>query len=667
MPLRAPPKVVVGRYALLVFRDGRFLRSLGAVKHRISVGSGSWCDIVLEAEGIPLHWGTITDRTGEVLVELAGGGRLPLRPFEPLAIGPFLVYRVPAGRDVEEAAREIEAGLLAGRGPVEEDHEQALEDLIQPEEAAPFAEPATLETPPPPPPRPAPRDLPVEATRLEPVAESKSAREQAFGDELHLPRGRRAAGTPVELPKKARLAMEYGAGASAAPAAPPAQSAPRPATVAAPAAAVMRAPAGAPKSGGFLAGLTGSFDRQKAEAAPDAAEDDAAGGDAGAEPLARRTTVRHYEQMNPGKTYPLLVIISAGKVERPVEREVVQVESETGFVVARESPMVRIEPVLPGCAVAPSAIDVDCTATLAEAKFVVTPIVEGEIPEARIEVRHEGKVIDVVPIPCRVAKQTIAKVSAAFSAVSPFAMQALRIADGRSGDHGFVANAALDVLHDAQSAAGGPLALGIALAAVAALVALVFYLKNRPKEGAPIVRFMDYSTALPAEDDLAVSRLKARLVILAVDARRLVPIVKRTTTIGRDPSCDVVLSDPSVAPRHAEVVFDGATLRIRAIGGAALEIEGRAVGEADLAKDDISLKVGRVALWFCREARDERLDAAGAAEEIVAALVARLPGAETEIRAAFAGGRPARGAAAELMARGKLDVPTWRQVASGFG
>src|SRR5207302_507285 len=115
--------------------------------------------------------------------------------------------------------------------------------------------------------------------------------------------------------------------------------------------------------------------------------------------------------------------VSAGKVERVVMRDVAQVESETGFSVTKESPFVRIEPVIPGCAVAPSAIEVDCTASIAEAKFHVTPIIEGFMPDARIEVRHEGRVVDRVPIPTRVAKQTAAKVSAAFSFVSPFAMK----------------------------------------------------------------------------------------------------------------------------------------------------------------------------------------------------------------------------------------------------
>jgi hypothetical protein len=460
-----------------------------------------------------------------------------------------------------------------------------------------------------------------------------------------------------------------GAGRAAAWGAPAGQPAPAPATVTKAEAASgpsARAPvvAAAPPAPLGKPTAAPGADREARNAVGLAAADDQ--GEGGA--LARRTTVRHYTQMNPGRTYPLLVIISAGKVERVVLQEVAQVESETGFTVSRESPMVRIEPVLPGCAVAPAAIDIDCTAAVAEAKFHVTPIIEGDLAEARIEVRHEGRVIDIVPIPTRVAKQTMAKISATFSAVAPIATKILHLANrgGGAGEDDVVGRAAA-LLADLEKAVGGPAAFAVAVALVGAFFALVFYVRNRAREGDPIVRFLDYAAALPAEEDLSVVRLKARIAVLVHDARLLVPIRKRRTTLGKDPACDIVVKDGSVHGRHAEIIFDGERLRIRSLGGAPLLVEDQPAVQGDLRGDEVALRLAKAPLLYFREARDDDLDSEGSRERLVDALVARLPMFEAEVRAAFADpSRPSRACGADLMAKGRLDLPTWREVLRGL-
>jgi Inner membrane component of T3SS, cytoplasmic domain/Protein of unknown function (DUF3662) len=58
---------------------------------------------------------------------------------------------------------------------------------------------------------------------------------------------------------------------------------------------------------------------------------------------------------------------------------------------------------------------------------------------------------------------------------------------------------------------------------------------------------------------------------LALRVRKGVPPnarvqLDRATLVGRDPACDLVLSDPRVSRRHLEIVPDGAVLRFRDLG-----------------------------------------------------------------------------------------------------
>src|SRR5207247_2079033 len=65
-----------GRYALLIFRGGRFLRSIGVIKRRITIGRDRWCDVVLDDAAIPARWGEIVGTGDE---ESEGAGEPPRR------------------------------------------------------------------------------------------------------------------------------------------------------------------------------------------------------------------------------------------------------------------------------------------------------------------------------------------------------------------------------------------------------------------------------------------------------------------------------------------------------------------------------------------------------------------------------------------------------------
>ena len=64
------------------------------------------------------------------------------------------------------------------------------------------------------------------------------------------------------------------------------------------------------------------------------------------------------------------------------------------------------------------------------------------------------------------------------------------------------------------------------------------------------------------------------------------------TVIGRDASCDLVLEDPSIAPRHAEMrLTGGRSLRIQRLGGTEVRVNGKPVEQANLASGD-EIRIG---------------------------------------------------------------------------
>jgi len=701
MPTTALPRTAKGRFTILVFRDGRFLRSISVIKRRLTIGSGISCDITLDDADLPTIWGTIVDKSIAVLLEPSRGERFVFSPGEPIVVGAHVLVRIEAGQNLDAAIPEIEARLAAQAAIAPEANSAVLdepelwegstapdveeiaapdvdegsppseilererdsdsfgraadarsESIAVPSRRSPAPEPLPSPMPPPPPPPPPPSPGLAQKPQVRRTMSPPSCAAEEI-QAMRMPAPSRAApsvAVPMqarEMPERAKKAGSFGA------AGPSPKSMPAPAP----------APAG-------LARSAAPRDAVGASLMADLAASSAVGGGelAVETVVARRTTVRHFEQMNPGRTFPLLVIISAGKVERVVMQDVAQVESETGFTVTRESPMVRIEPVLPGCAVAPTSIEIDCTADLAEARFHVTPIVEGDIPEARVEVRHEGRLVDQVPIPTRVAKQTVAKASATLSAVSPFALQVLRLADKGAADRSDPMGAVFGAIQDLAAKVGGPTRLGLLIAVAGALVALAAYLRNRAKEGAPIVRFLDYSARLGSAEDLAVEKLKARLMIFCGDAPVHVRIMKRRMTIGSNPTCDIVVGHRSIEACHAEIRIEGTLMTLTAVGAASIARHGGSrVPSIDLAlTDEVALVIGTVPCLYYREVASPDLDDGEARAAIVDLLTERLVGQGITVRNAFADrDQPVRGCAAQLMELGRLDLETWLAISSG--
>jgi hypothetical protein len=207
-------------------------------------------------------------------------------------------------------------------------------------------------------------------------------------------------------------------------------------------------------------------------------------------PVERQATVRYYQQMNPERMFPLLVVLSRKAVQEVVKRGVAQAASKR-FRVEPDAP-VEVEPILPGCHCYPAKEHVAVDAEQASVTFWVVPHVLGKVMHARVVVRQEGRVLAEVPLEVRVVRQTLAVLVGGLSLVLPFALMVCKhfrldfesqLTDG----FGLYAQAANWALHGLSPEV---------LAGALLLVTLGVYLWLRPRRRDV---FWDVSTAAPAQ------------------------------------------------------------------------------------------------------------------------------------------------------------------------
>jgi hypothetical protein len=140
--------------------------------------------------------------------------------------------------------------------------------------------------------------------------------------------------------------------------------------------------------------------------------------------VSRRATVRYYERMNPERTYPLLVVLSAKDVQKVAQRGVAQAKSQA-FQVA-EGSLVEVEPILPGCACYPPKEQVPVAGGEVTVTFWVVPHVLGKVARPRVVVRQEGRQLAEVPLEIRIVRQSAAVLLGSLSLVLPFVLLLLK-------------------------------------------------------------------------------------------------------------------------------------------------------------------------------------------------------------------------------------------------
>jgi hypothetical protein len=144
----------------------------------------------------------------------------------------------------------------------------------------------------------------------------------------------------------------------------------------------------------------------------------------GGAPVERQATVRYYQQMNPERMFPLLVVLSKKAVQEVIKRGVAQAASKR-FRVEPDAP-VEVEPILPGCSCYPQKEQVAVDAEAVSVTFWVVPHVLGKVMRARVVIRQEGRVLAEVPLEVRVARQTLTVLLGALSVALPFTLMVLK-------------------------------------------------------------------------------------------------------------------------------------------------------------------------------------------------------------------------------------------------
>jgi hypothetical protein len=207
--------------------------------------------------------------------------------------------------------------------------------------------------------------------------------------------------------------------------------------------------------------------------------------------LRRKGVVRYYRQMNPHKLFPLLVsIIDAQRYIKHTDLPgVTHAESDTALTIQQKSPRVRIVPILPGCTIYPPELEVDVRSEKVDAEFWLTPQVEGDLRNsARVQIWYQGELQDQIPIPCQIRAQTLTKISAFFSVISPvtgaflenYGTQAANNGEGKLGAGGYVLQKLLSLLSSS----------GIWIGIFFLLIAFLCYLWLRPKRGDDVEQFL---------------------------------------------------------------------------------------------------------------------------------------------------------------------------------
>ncbi|HLY35678.1 MAG TPA: DUF3662 and FHA domain-containing protein [Candidatus Limnocylindria bacterium] len=115
-------------------------------------------------------------------------------------------------------------------------------------------------------------------------------------------------------------------------------------------------------------------------------------------------------------------------------------------------------------------------------------------------------------------------------------------------------------------------------------------------------RTMVYSSAGRLAEPLEErARRSAQTALLLVEGRRMV-VGPAGATIGRSRQCDVVLSDPNVSRRHAEVRPRGGSWVLSDLGSTnGSRVNGRTIERTEVLKPGDEIELGSTALEFALE------------------------------------------------------------------
>ncbi len=176
-----------------------------------------------------------------------------------------------------------------------------------------------------------------------------------------------------------------------------------------------------------------------------------------------------------------------------------QKTAKKAFRIKKVKPIVEIVPHFPGCICTPSRLKVNVTPERVEARMWITPLCEGDLQDARVEVWYEGKKINSVETPCKITTQAIAKLMGVMTFMAPFAsmfLEAYGLDPKTQASQGFpIIKSLLKIVQIPY--------FTVFLILLFAGLGVFFYLKNRPQESDPVTQFFEVQALAPKEETVS--------------------------------------------------------------------------------------------------------------------------------------------------------------------
>jgi hypothetical protein len=137
------------------------------------------------------------------------------------------------------------------------------------------------------------------------------------------------------------------------------------------------------------------------------------------QPLSRQATVRYFKVMQPLQNFPLEVAIARpAEPPKPANPRQAVVAGQHHQIAATRPKLVLV-PCFPGCLVVPPMREVDVSPNQVKASFAVTPLVEGTLSDARLEIYYDGRCLEEMALPAVVAKTAFARTVLAAGVLIP--------------------------------------------------------------------------------------------------------------------------------------------------------------------------------------------------------------------------------------------------------
>lgn len=140
----------------------------------------------------------------------------------------------------------------------------------------------------------------------------------------------------------------------------------------------------------------------------------------------KNIAIEYFDKMNPKKYYPLIIDISDIEQATTISEENImtgerKVQVKEKMAVVLKSSIVKVKPMFPGCSIVPEERYTDFDMKEDKLTFYVTPLVDDEIEDGRIEfIDSEGNIFHSAPTPTKVEDPRFARIIALYGGLASF-------------------------------------------------------------------------------------------------------------------------------------------------------------------------------------------------------------------------------------------------------